>query len=93
MDSPEQPDPTPSERRAVGRSGGSTPVSVTLENPAFAGRADSLSAAGVFFFSADRLRVRVEYEAGGVRQTRTGCLVRVQRMSAETTGYAIEFDR
>ena len=58
----------------------------------FEGRADSVSSAGVFFFSPDRLRVEVEYEEQGTTVVRLGTLVRVQRMSTETTGYAIEFD-
>ena len=37
--------------------------------------------------------MRVEYEEDGRRLARPGWLVRVQRMSEETTGYAIEFDR
>lgn len=93
MDESNKPPPGVGERRASARSGPSLPLSITLENPLLSGRADNLSAAGVFLFSSERLRVRVEYEEGGKRLTRRGCLVRVQRMSDQTTGYAIEFDR
>ena len=81
------------ERRAVVRSSASSPMRITLVNPRFEGRADNLSNAGVFFFSPDRLRVTVEVEEDGQLLEHTGFLVRVQRMSEETTGYAIEFDR
>jgi hypothetical protein len=92
--SPSETPPTQQgERRAIVRSGVSAALRITLENPTFAGRADSIGNAGVFFFSPDRLRVRVEYQENGEPRARTGYLVRVQRMSAETNGYAIEFDR
>lgn len=93
MDDTHKPPPGVGERRASARAGPSLPLSITVENPSLLGRADNLSEAGVFFFSGERLRVRVEYEEDGRRLARPGWLVRVQRMSEETTGYAIEFDR
>lgn len=93
MDEPHQPPPGVGERRSSARAGPSVPLSFTVENPRLAGRADNLSGAGVFFFSGERLRVRVEYEEGGVRKVRRGWLARVQRMSEATTGFAIEFER
>jgi hypothetical protein len=93
MEQPHQPPPGFGERRSSARTGPSLPLSITVENPTLSGRSDNLSAAGVFFFSSERLRVRVEYEEDGRRSARSGWLVRVQRMSAETTGFAIEFDR
>lgn len=93
MNEPQEPPPGVGERRSSPRSGPSLPLSVTVETPRLAGRADNLSSAGVFFFSGERLGVQVEYEEGGVRKQRRGWLVRVQRMSEATTGYAIEFER
>ena len=93
MDDTHKPPPGVGERRASARASPSLPLSITVENPSLLGRADNLSEAGVFFFSGERLRVRVEYEEDGRRLARPGWLVRVQRMSEETTGYAIEFDR
>lgn len=93
MEPSHQPPRGVGERRSTSRTGPSLPLSITVENPTLGGRSDNLSAAGVFFFSSERLRVRVEYEEDGERRTRMGWLVRVQRMSAETTGFAIEFDR
>lgn len=81
------------ERRASSRTSASLPMRITLSPPSFEGRAENLSNAGVFFFSSDRLRVSVEIETDGELQVRSGVLVRVQRMSEDTTGYAIEFDR
>lgn len=80
-------------RRQSERLASAAPLRVTLEEPAFEGVSDNLSEAGVFFTSTGRLRVRVELEVDGVRREFRGALVRVQRMSAESTGYAIEFDR
>ena len=57
----------------------------------FEGVADNLSETGVFFTSGQRLRVTVELEEPDGVQVRTGSLVRVQRMSPESIGYAIEF--
>jgi len=81
------------DRRSRERKPSSAPLRVTLQEPAFEGVSDNLSEAGVFFTSEGRLRVRVELEVDGVRREYTGALVRVQRMSADSTGYAIEFDR
>ncbi|HVS19866.1 MAG TPA: PilZ domain-containing protein [Planctomycetota bacterium] len=93
MDLPQDPPPGVGERRASARAGPSLPLSITVENPTLSGRSDNLSQAGVFFFSSERLRVRVEYDEDGRRRSRSGWLVRVQRMSSETSGYAVEFDR
>ena len=70
-----------------------TPLTITFVQPGFAGLSDNLSEGGVFFTSPERVRVKVELEVDGVRREFRGALVRVQRMSAESTGYAIEFDR
>jgi hypothetical protein len=93
MDDTHKPPPGVGERRSSARAGPSLPLAITIENPRLLGRADNLSDAGVFFFSGERLRVRVECEQDGRHVSRPGWLVRVQRMSEETTGYAIEFDR
>lgn len=92
-----QPEPTPftgtADRRTATRVGASEPMHVRIENPTFEGRAENVTSAGVFFFSPERLRVEVEFEQDGKTLVRSGHLVRVQRMSEETTGYAIEFER
>lgn len=81
------------ERRKEMRVGSSKPLRVLVDTTDFGGRADNLSEAGVFFFSGDQLRVTVEIEVAGRLQTHQGHIVRVQRMSDETTGFAIEFDQ
>jgi hypothetical protein len=45
------------------------------------------------FFTDEPLRVAVELELDGRLVTYTGRLVRAQKMSATTTGFAIEFDQ
>ena len=93
MDSDRDREAALAERRLRERRPSSAPLRITLEEPAFEGVSDNLSEAGVFFTSPGRLRVRVELEVDGVRREFRGALVRVQRMSAESTGYAIEFER
>lgn len=68
-------------------------VTVQVDTREFAGTSRNLSQAGIFFFSGDRLRVSVQiHDEQGLR-TCQGNLVRVERMDAQTTGFAIEFDR
>jgi len=94
MDRAEKPATSLDERRAGERRPSSAPLRVRLETGAFVGVSDNLSEAGVFFTSGERLRVTVEIdEPGGGRRILSGHLVRVQRMSADSTGYAIEFER
>jgi hypothetical protein len=81
------------DRRGDARRTSLARLSIHVESPSFGGQAENLSQAGVFFFSPDRVRVQVEIEEGGQRRVRGGTLVRVERMSADLTGYAIEFDR
>ncbi len=81
------------DRRTDSRRNSQAQLTITMESPSFGGQAENLSQAGVFFFSPDRLRVRVEIQDGQTRSTRDGYLVRVERMSTDLTGYAIEFER
>jgi hypothetical protein len=93
MQEPHDPATSLDERRARERRDSTATLKVTVLAAALDGRSDNVSEAGVFFTSSERLAVEVELEEGGVRTVRTGHLVRVQRMSADSTGYAIEFDR
>lgn len=91
---PSEPDRPAPERRVEERRATRAPLEVRLETLAIEGVCDNLSENGVFFTSQERLRVRVHLtDAEGVARELTGHLVRVQRMSAESTGYAIELDR
>ncbi len=91
--SPTNEPPSLEERRSTQRGSSESPIRIIFEEPGFEGRADNLSEAGVFFSSRARLRVNVTIERDGKSVRRSGTLVRVQRLSAETTGYAIEFER
>ena len=93
MDPSREPEATVGDRRAGERRSAAAPLRITLERPVFDGVCDNLSETGVFFTSTERLRVTVELEEGGRRRVLHGHLVRVQRMSADSTGYAIELDR
>jgi PilZ domain-containing protein len=85
--------PAVSDRRGGDRVPIAAPLTITFVQPSFSGLSDNLSEGGVFFTSSERLRVVVELEIDGVKREFRGALVRVQRMSAESTGYAIEFER
>ena len=81
------------ERRRSSRRDSDLRLSVTPATAEIHGRAENISSAGVFFFCDEPLQVTVRIEQDGHSQTYSGRLVRVERLSPETTGYAIEFDR
>ncbi|MDF1797780.1 MAG: PilZ domain-containing protein [Planctomycetota bacterium] len=77
------------DRRAEERQEHRVPLKLTLETPELTGVSENISGVGVLFFTEGTLRVSVEIEGG---RTRTGRLVRVQRMNLGSTGFAVEFD-
>lgn len=79
-------------RRRAPREDSAAALRVVIETTEFGGRADNLSSGGVFFFTKDRVRVRVHVGEGLDRQSYSGRLVRVQQMNAQELGFAIEFD-
>jgi hypothetical protein len=94
MDPAEKPASSLDERRTRERRPSRAPLRVRLETQAFAGVCDNVSETGVFLTSGARLRVTVELDdPDGGRRVLSGHLVRVQRMSADSTGYAIELER
>lgn len=80
------------ERRAEERQSSEAQITILVETSDFGGQTKNLSQAGVFFFSPDRLRVTVRIEDENGRRAASGTLVRVERLDATTTGYAVEFD-
>lgn len=89
MTSPSNPS---DERRAAERQAKHLPVRLTVDSSGLAGTTENISGVGVLFFTDDSLRVSVEIEEDGRTKLRTGRLVRVQRMSLDSTGFAVEFD-
>ena len=81
------------ERRRNARHDSDIHLQVVVDTDGIRGRAENISQAGVFFFSGDALRVTVKIEQDGQTKSYPGQLVRVERLSPETTGFAIEFDR
>jgi hypothetical protein len=81
------------ERRKSNRRDSDVHLEVEVESRTIEGRAENISSAGVFFFADGPLQVNVKIVQDGHSQTYTGKLVRVERLSPETTGFAIEFDR
>ncbi len=94
---PHLPDPNPDpqaqaaldNRRRAERFDHRERLKLTLETSQLQGTTENISGIGVLFFTEGSLRVTVELGDGQVRQ---GRLVRVQRMSLENTGFAVEFD-
>lgn len=83
----------PDERRAEPRHESHEVVRLKVDSAKLTGNAENVSGVGVLFFTDDSLRVTVELEgADGETVTRTGQLVRVQRLSLDSTGFAVEFD-
>lgn len=80
------------ERRAEERLASEAQITVLVETSDFGGHTKNISQAGVFFFSSDRLRVTVRIEDENGRRAASGTLVRVERLDATSTGYAVEFD-
>jgi hypothetical protein len=85
--------PETSERRRSDRRESRGPVRVTIETRELAGESQNVSPSGVLFLSGDALRVVIEFEDRGRTERRTGRLVRAQRMTDRTIGWAVEFDR
>jgi hypothetical protein len=81
------------ERRRSTRRDADLHLTVRLDTHELQGQAENISTAGVFFFSREQLKVTVRIEQDGHAQSYDGKLVRVERLSPETTGFAIEFDR
>ena len=67
-------------------------LSLFSEEQRLQGEISNVSGGGVMFLSGESLRVTVEIEHEGTRSIRSGRLVRVQRVNADDTAYAVEFD-
>jgi hypothetical protein len=80
-------------RRQNERRESTAEINVKVDSGTIHGRAENISAAGVFFFTPDRVRVQVEVQEDGRTKTYTGRIVRVESLSTNSFGFAIEFDR
>lgn len=81
------------ERRRGNRRESRGTVKVTVETRELGGELENASPSGVLFLSEDALRVVIEFTDGGTAEKRSGRLVRAQRMTGDTVGWAVEFDR
>jgi hypothetical protein len=80
------------ERRRGNRRESRGTVQVTVETRELAGELENVSPSGVLFLSEDAVRVVIEFTDRGTVEKRSGRLVRAQRMSGDTVGWAVEFD-
>jgi hypothetical protein len=99
MDAVEQPDPARSpeavaegERRRDERRPFRGPVRLVIEAQELDAQGTNLSENGTLVTAEGTLRVRVEFERDGKPVVAEGRLVRAQRLSAQQTGLAVEFD-
>jgi hypothetical protein len=67
-------------------------VSMRLETSALTGQCDNVSRAGILFYCDQPIRVTIEVEEQSGLRTYQGRLIRLQRISDESTGLAVEFD-
>jgi hypothetical protein len=87
------PAPFTAEQRRSARRSLEVPIRMSVTGGVVRGTTDNVSGVGLMFFAEEPLRVQVEFEdADGIVRLHTGRLVRTQKITASTTGYAIEFD-
>ena len=80
------------DRRRHRRRSPQAKVRLTVEPATIAGEVDNLSRSGILFYAEGSLQVTLEIEEDGQKTTRTGRIVRAQRIRGSTFGWAIEFD-
>ncbi len=68
------------------------PIRMRVESETLEGVSENISGVGLMFFADAPLRVTIEVEEEGATRSYSGRLVRAQKMSESSTGYAIEFD-
>ena len=81
-----------SDRRRHRRRSSKSKVRLSAEPTTISGEVENISRSGLLFFADGSFRVSVEIEENGQATTRTGRLVRGQRIRGNTFGWAIEFD-
>lgn len=81
-----------SDRRRHDRRATQGKVRLTVDTPVVEGFVENISRSGLLFFSDGDLRVSIQVDEAGKVSTRTGRLVRAQRMRGESFGWAVEFD-
>lgn len=89
---PEDPATETAEQRRAPRRPIEAPIRMRIENEILEGVSDNISGVGLMFFAEEPVRVVIEVEENGALRRYKGRLVRAQRMTEDTTGYAIEFD-
>lgn len=89
--SPNPAPPPDGDRRRKQRRDSDLLLEIRLDPKALAGRAENISSGGVFFFVHEPVAVTVTFIEDGQRKSHTGRLVRAERLSPETTGFAVEF--
>ena len=87
-----QEDTDVANRRRAPRSQVKGSVRLKVDAQDLAGEADNISRSGILFFTEGDLRVELEIESDGEVMTKTGRLVRCERIHDSRRGWAVEFD-
>jgi hypothetical protein len=80
------------DRRIAHRKASGALLRAHLEVSSLSGEVDNTSKTGILFFTDEELRLRLEITENGQTSTRTGRLVRMQRLQPGQNGWAVEFD-
>lgn len=93
MPPPDPKEASAAQRRTARRRASSAQIRVDLPATTLEGEVDNLSASGILFYTPTDLVVTMQItEANGQKSTRTGRLVRMQRLQPGHNGWAVEFD-
>jgi hypothetical protein len=93
MPPPDPKEASAAQRRTARRRSSSAQIQVELPAASLDGEVDNLSSSGILFYTAHDLVITMEItEANGQKSTRTGRLVRMQRLQPGHNGWAVEFD-
>ena len=87
-----QPDSRTADRRIARRKPSSAVLKACLGPVELNGEVDNTSKTGILFFTDEELRLRLEITENGQTSTRTGRLVRMQRLQPGQNGWAVELD-
>jgi len=79
-------------RRSSTRARKEQPVVLRIVEQTVAGNAENCSGSGALFYTGETLSVEIDYEEDGVHKTRTGRLVRTERVSDTRQSWAVQFD-
>jgi len=79
-------------RRRSRRKRQQTSITLRIPDQSIEGNAESCTGSGALFHTDLPLTVEIQFEEDGVSKTRTGRLIRTERVSEARQSWAVEFD-